>query len=423
MTSASFHRRIPVLLSAAAAIVCYALIWIAFKPVVFSATRSDFSCFYRAGRMVVAGDGARVYDLAAQREYDQRLGTSFVDGQGREFSLPFVFPPYALALFAPLSRLPYRRAEFVWYAANVGMLLALPFVLRKSLASSDKAIAAELFAPILFVPAVLALMQGQTSILLLLLFALAFAGLDEGKDTLAGCLLALALLKPQLMLAPLVALVIWRRWRALVAMVWAGVALLGLSATIAGWRATLHYPQALLAFNRLPGALGGEHQESMPNLRGAIHILLRGHWPDANVSAITVALSIVLLAMLAILLRRVGGFSRNSYAMVIVFACLLSFHAYLHDTSLLLLPIVLIAQSLLESCWTAGHSVIAAAIGAMYLVPLLPTSLSTTALQMFAAMATLAALLALEMRQARSKSIRVKTAQRDHASGAALCSS
>ena len=373
--------------------------------------------------MVIAGDGARVYDLTAQREYDQRLGTSFVDGQGRRFSLPFVFPPYALALFAPLSRLPYRSAEFVWYLANAGMLLALPFVLRKSLASSDKAIAAELLAPVLFVPAVLALMQGQTSILLLLLFSMAFAALAEGQDTFAGFLLALAMLKPQLMLAPLVALVIWRRWRALAAMVWAGVALLGLSATIAGWRATLHYPQALLAFNRLPGALGGEHQESMPNLRGAIHILLRGHWPDAAVSAITVALSIVLLASLTIWLKRFGGFSRSSYSLVIAVACLLSFHAYLHDTSLLLLPIMLIAQSLLESRWTAAHSAIAVTIGAMYLVPVLPTSLSATALQMFAAMASLAALLALEMRQARSKSIRVKTAQRDHASGAALCSS
>src|SRR5277367_4077007 len=173
------HRRALLLLAAAVAIAGYALLWVWLKPIVFSAKTSDFSCFYRAGRMVIAGDGARVYDLAAQREYDQRLGSSFVL-QGRQFSLPFVFPPYTLALFAPLSRLPYRAAEFLWYAANAGMLLMLPLVLRKSLRSSSTSLAAQLLAPVFFLPAVLALLQGQPSILLLLLLAMAFAAFQAG---------------------------------------------------------------------------------------------------------------------------------------------------------------------------------------------------------------------------------------------------
>lgn len=398
------HSRTPILIAAAVAILSYTLIWLYFKPIVFSTTKSDFSCFYRAGRMVIAGDGTRVYDLDAQRQYDKRLGTSFIDGQGREFSLPFVFPPYTLALFAPLSCLPYRAAEFVWYALNIGMLLALPFVLRNNVASRGNAIAGELLAPVFFLPAVLALMRGQPSILLLLLFAMAFATLAEGSDTAAGIILAFATFKPQLVLPMLLALGVWRKWRTLMAMAWASIALLGISAAIVGWRATLHYPRALLQFNRLSGALGGEHPESMPDLRGMLHVLMAG-WPKITIAEITIVMSVLLLAIFAVVLKQKQSpaVSRSSYSLAIVVTCLLSYHAYLHDDCLLLLPIVLMAQHLLHNNrWTVTRTALAAAIGALYIVPVLPTSLPTTAIQMFAAMLMLAAVLGVEMRNAAS---------------------
>lgn len=398
MTRRRSRIRTSILLPAMAAIVGYALIWVWLKPAVFSAKASDFSCFYRAGRMVIAGDGAHVYDLAAQREYDQRLGTGAVD-QGHQFSLPFVFPPYTLAMFAPLSYLPYRAAEFVWYALNVGMLLALPFVLRRSLASSDKAIAAELLAPVFFLPAALALMQGQPSILLLLLFAMAFVALAQKSESRAGILLAFATFKPQLVLPILLALMIWRKWRTLAAMAGTGVVLLGLSATLVGWRATLHYPRALLEFNHLSSTLGGEHPGSMPTLRGMLTVLLRG-LPEPTIAEITIAMSALLLAIFILVMKRSPAVSASSYSLAIVVSCLLSYHAYLHDDSLLLLPIVLIGQHLLHKRWTATHVALAATISALYIVPVLPTSLPATAIQMVAVMATLAAVLAREMRNA-----------------------
>jgi alpha-1,2-mannosyltransferase len=394
MTGGGFPSRASVLLAAAAAIVSYGLIWACFKPMLFSASKSDFSCFYRAGRMVIAGDRGRVYDLDAQRAYDQRLGTGFINAQGRQFSLPFVFPPYALALFAPLSCLPYPAAELAWYVANAAMLLALPFVLRGSLKSSDRAVAAELLAPVLFVPAVLALMQGQPSILLLLLSGMGFAALAQGKETAAGFALGLATLKPQLVLPMLLALMIWRRWRAIAAMFGTVVALLGLSVAIVGWRATLDYPAAVVLFNHLPASLGGEHPESMPNLRGSMYVLLREHLSETAVAGITIALSFLLLAILALLLKQSPAVSRSSYSLVVVVTCLLSYHAYLHDDSLLLLPVILLTQHLLDHHWTAAHTALAAATGGLYMVPLLPTSLTTTALQMATAMMFLVTVLA-----------------------------
>ena len=390
------RRRALLLLAAAVAIAGYAAIWLWFQPIVFSTTQTDFACFHRAGRMVMAGDGARVYDLAAQREYDQRLGTSFVL-QGRQFSLPFVFPPYTLALFAPLSLLPYRAAQFLWFAANAGMLLLLPLVLRKSLRSSSTSIAVQLLAPVFFLPAVLALMQGQPSILLLLLLAMAFAAFNAGNETAAGVILAFATFKPQLVLPMFVALIVWRKWRTLVAMFWTGVALSVVSALIVGWRATLHYPRALLEFNHLSSALGGEHPESMPTLRGMLHVLIPQRSGIA-IAGITLAMSVALLLLFAVALKPTAAISASGYSLAIAVSCLLSYHAYLHDDSLLLLPILLIGQHLVHSRWKLTHTALALTIAGLYLIPVLPTSLSTTAMQMFAAMAMLAALLVIEIR-------------------------
>jgi hypothetical protein len=398
MSNRSARNPALIWLAAAIALVGYALIWAGFKPMVFAGVKTDFSCFYRAGRMVVAGDGRLVYDLPAQAGYDARLGTRFVDGAGNTFSLPFVFPPYTLAVFAPLAYLPYRYAEFFWYMANVAMLLALPFALRKKLTWNVSATALAMLAPVLFIPAVLALMQGQPSILLLLLLAVVFGALSTGSQVIAGSLLACAIFKPQLALPMLLALTVWRQWRALVAFACACVGLLGLSGAMVGWTATLHYPSAVLEFNHLAGRMGGEHPESMPNLRGLAYILVEAHTTSVAARDSTIAVSLLLLLAMAIFLKRYWQISEAGYALVMVVTLLVSYHAYLHDTSLLLLPFFLMAGRIYRQPWTVAHIGLAALMVAEYVIPLAPTSLRATAMQMCVATLMLAALLGMEIR-------------------------
>lgn len=88
------------------AIAGYLVLWLCVKPSVFARSRSDFGTFYRAGSMVLRGDGHQVYDLAAEGKYDDALGTGAVDTEGNSVSLPFVFAPFSLAVYAPLALLP-----------------------------------------------------------------------------------------------------------------------------------------------------------------------------------------------------------------------------------------------------------------------------------------------------------------------------
>src|SRR5664279_293232 len=172
---------------------------------------SDFSCFYSAGKMVVTGNGSRIYDYEAQKEAQRPF---FVPNLRRSV-LPFVFVPFVLVIFAPLAVLTYAHALMLWFALNVCLLISIPFLLRRRLNLSDSHLALALLVMTFFLPCSLSLAQGQPTILVLVLFTLAFLDLDEGHDFHAGCVLALTIFKPQFALPLLLALAITRRWKSL----------------------------------------------------------------------------------------------------------------------------------------------------------------------------------------------------------------
>ena len=72
---------------------------------------------------------------------------------------------------------------------------------------------------------------------------------------------------------------------------------------------------------------------------------------------------------------------------------LVSYHSYLHDFSLLLLPCFLLADYLAQCRWTMRDAGLAGLLVGFYVIPVAPTSMRTTAAQMFAAVFALAAML------------------------------
>ena len=158
----------------------------------------DFTIFYTAGKCILQGHGRQLYDLetqfAIQREFAAEV-------KHRENPLPFNHPPFEALLFAPLARLPYVAAYLVWAVFNLALILGLWILLRPRLPSLHAFLPAlPLLAMFAFFPVVIALLQGQDSILLLFLYALAFSALATGRNFVAGVCLGLALFKFQLVL-------------------------------------------------------------------------------------------------------------------------------------------------------------------------------------------------------------------------------
>ena len=122
----------------------------------------------------------------------------------------------------------------------------------------------------------------------------------------------------------------------------------------------------------------------MPNLRGVLS-LLASRLPPAACDRIALAISAALLAAMMFRLRRCRSFTRASYSLVLAVTLLVSYHAYLHDFSLLLLPCFLLADYLAQCRWTMRDAGLAGLLVGFYVIPVAPTSMRTTAAQLFAA--------------------------------------
>jgi hypothetical protein len=176
----------------------FALVLIAFGVWAFWQNYSDpvgidFVSFWSAGRLTLHGDPAAAYDIAVHRGVE--LGAA--PGTGL---MPFPYPPpflFVVTVFA----LPSFPLAFALWDVVTGALYAL---------------AGRRIAPLSYVlanpPVLVAAMIGQSSLLTgaILIFGLSLVG---GSQFVAGAVLGLLIIKPQLALMLPVAMLAGRQWR------------------------------------------------------------------------------------------------------------------------------------------------------------------------------------------------------------------
>ena len=109
-----------------ALLVVYVALWLEL-PGSFR-TGNDFAPTYVVGQYVLHGQGASVYDEASVVAAERAAGPS-----GAQVALPFISPPAAALLFAPLSRVGFRSAETVYSLVQLlGLLAAAVLVVAKT---------------------------------------------------------------------------------------------------------------------------------------------------------------------------------------------------------------------------------------------------------------------------------------------------
>ncbi|HXK33338.1 MAG TPA: hypothetical protein VNM91_04900, partial [Dehalococcoidia bacterium] len=72
----------------------------------------DFLTDYAGGYIVRTGDGGRLYDLTLQETTERAVSPA--EDPAAENVNPFVLPPVAAWLFAPLTLLPFRAAHLLF---------------------------------------------------------------------------------------------------------------------------------------------------------------------------------------------------------------------------------------------------------------------------------------------------------------------
>jgi|YelNatPaOPRAMG01_1025707.scaffolds.fasta_scaffold22024_3 hypothetical protein len=309
---------------------------------------ADFSSFYTAAWMVRQGLGYRLYDLGTQIRAQEVL---YPNTRSKNDLLPYIHPPFEALLYLPLTYVSYRVAYAIWVIVNIFVLLAAAMLLEPHM-TELKAVWAPL--PLLlflgFFPVFIGILQGQDSVLLLLIFSLVYVCLKTKRDFSAGTVLALGLFKFQYTVPFLVPFLLWRRWKVLGGVASSIVVLFLLSLPVAGFYGTMSYSGFLL--NLVRGSTSyhslialGMGSNTMPNIRGAVETLGTGLLQPGYQKVVVVLLSGASIVWAAIKwhisrIRPEKAFDLG-FALALVTSILVSYHLQLHDLTLLLIPFIL----------------------------------------------------------------------------------
>jgi hypothetical protein len=336
---------------------------------------TDFAAFYTGGKIVASGNSGNLYDLATQ----QRMEAAYtVRGRSAGF-LPYNHAPFETVLLAPLAAFSFPTAAWIWWGCNLLLGYLVLFLLRPYLPGLNIRLDLAILGLGCFLPLLAAECQGQDSILSLLLFTVCFLNLAHGRAWMAGCALALTTYKPQLavVMIGLLAITSERRWRILAGFFETCAGLAVLSAGLVGWRACAAYPAFVGRF-----AAGFDdataHTELMPNLRGLMYATF-GSRLSHSAFVLTVGAVSALFVLAAIWATRgKGGTSRGmhlQFALAVTVTVMVAYHGFLHDMTVLLLPLFLVWNLLAETgLHTWKHRLLGACVLLLFCRPFLPVS-------------------------------------------------
>lgn len=302
--------------------------------------RTDFSLTYVGASIVHSGQGHRLYDSDLQKQTRDSL---FLHAS----PLFFEHPPFEASLLSPLAKFPFRSAYEIWGLLNAAVLLSLIVFLRHHL-SSPRDVLGYVCLWLLFAPLAVALYQGQSSILLLALFAGAFVLLERERQLTAGFVLGFGLLKFQFVLPFILIFLLLRKWRFLTGFLLSACIVGVISLAAVGLQGMEQYFRFVMTIASNPQNQSFGSAVDMPTIHGFLYAIFGeriGHLPLNIASAL---LSLFLLVWVATRWR-LAEFDTSTdlfFAAAIVASLVTSGHMFTHDFSPLILSLFLVVGHL-----------------------------------------------------------------------------
>lgn len=176
---------------------------------------NDLTLVYIGVRIALEHGWSHVYSLSLQHQLFTQLrpAAPFNDGER------FVSPPPLAWLVLPLSLLGPAGATYVWLAGSVASLVAAWWTAAPG---RGRARLLWLLAALAWYPVLYSLSLAQPDLLIVLVVVAAWRLAEADRPYLAGLVLGLSVLKPQLTLALPLVLLAGGRWK--IAGTWAAVA-------------------------------------------------------------------------------------------------------------------------------------------------------------------------------------------------------
>jgi hypothetical protein len=305
----------------------------------------DFTIFYSAAEIIHQGLGHRLYDDTTQYRIQQGFAAA---ANMRKGPLPYNHPPFEVLTFVPFSLLPYFVAYVLWDLVSLLMLVLLLFLLRPHISIlGHVSVAHWLLAALSFFPTFFALLQGQDSILLLLIFSLVFIFLKTEREFAAGCCLGLGLFRFQVVLPLMLVLLLERRKKAFVGFLLVALILALISVALVGVEASLNYPASAWRMEQVMDRPGTVVPIGMPNLRGLLEPPLTRLVSRGFSDVLLALVSVALVLFTAFLSKATAASTFNlGFSLCLIATVLVSYHTFPYDLSLLLLATAVVADHL-----------------------------------------------------------------------------
>ena len=334
----------------------------------------DFVLYYSGAKILNDGNGAQLYDLQVQREYQKEFG---VANQNRD--LPFNHLPYELLLLLIPAKFSFPVAHSLWAAINILLLAVILLRLSPFVEGRHR----WLFALMLFAyfPTLTALKMGQDSVITTFLLVETFVSLKRKRYAIAGGLLALGLYKPQFVLPMVGIFLLHRRWSSIFGFLFTGLLLGVLSLAMVGWNGLLGLFSLWLPMTQRGHVVW---PELMTNLRGLMYMILDLGGLSGATNILTLGFSI-LVYVIALRLWPRSADERNElfdlrFALAVAMTALVSFHLYSYDGTLLAIPLIIMLNQILKdpNSYPVRHRIFLAILIAWFL-PLVPNILLSAA--------------------------------------------
>jgi hypothetical protein len=170
----------------------------------------------------LAGDflgywSASVVTISGQNAQDESLlyAVQQATGRGFPFTMRVWNPPWTMVVLAPLALMPFALARAIWFILCMALFALAGYWLGRTYLPEGNVRALAPFLPFLTLPTYTSLAQGQINILVLVGLAGALYFIER-RALLAGALLTLATVKPQIAVGAGLMLALWalkeRRW-------------------------------------------------------------------------------------------------------------------------------------------------------------------------------------------------------------------
>lgn len=153
---------------------------------------SDFPEYYSAAKLVLSGEGAKIYALQDFSTVEQQL---FPELKGR--IVGFFVPPFAMAWIIPIGFLPLPAAIYVWKLILIAALIASLFLLSRAFRLSKPGVLYLIAVTALSGATYEALRIDQLATILLLGLSMLIYGVKKEMPWLSAAGLSLMIIKPQ----------------------------------------------------------------------------------------------------------------------------------------------------------------------------------------------------------------------------------